>query len=518
MNQNIILCGINARYTHTSIGLRYLYANMKELQESTQILEFVIHENIQDLAEKILFYNPAIVGIGTYIWNAEDVTELIQTLRLVKPDLKIILGGPEASYTPFRVNFDDADYIVQGEGDHTFYELCKDIFDNKAPEGQIIKSDGADLSKTELPYKYYNDNDVANRVIYVEASRGCPFTCEFCLSSIDNKVRSFNLDELLEEFEILWQRGARNFKFIDRTFNLNMRVANRLLDFFLDRQTKEQYFAHFEVVPGHFPDSLKERIRKFPPGSLQLEVGIQTLDPATSDNINRKLNFEKIKKNLHFLTTETNAHLHVDLIIGLPGETVESFANNLNILADITNCEIQLGILKKLSGTTLNRHDLDHGMVYTNKPPYDILKNNLIPFEQMQVMKRFARFWDLTYNSGNFTQTLKYLWPEKDVYNGFYNFADWIYAETASTWKISLVRLFELLFKYLTEVLDLDTTEVANTMVSDIVRAGSKKLPGFLRDYATSIPDLRNTAKDKTLEKHKEKNARNKRQKNHIDA
>jgi hypothetical protein len=284
----------------------------------------------------------------------------------------------------------------------------------------------------------------------------------------------------------------------------------------LDRNTTEEYFAHFEVVPGHFPDSLKERIRKFPPGSLQLEVGIQTLDPATSDNINRKLNFDKIKKNLHFLETETNAHLHVDLIIGLPGETVESFGNNLNILAGIVNCEIQLGILKKLSGTTLNRHDIDHGMVYSNKPPYDILKNNLIPFEQMQVMKRFARFWDLTYNSGNFKQSLNFLWPDQDVYNGFYNFADWIYAETASTWKISLVRLFELLFKYISEVLGVDKTELADVMVADIVRVGSKKLPGFLRDYATSIPDLRNTAK-KSPEDHKEANSRNKRQTKHIE-
>ena len=174
------------------------------------------------------------------------------------------------------------------------------------------------------------DDDIKNRYIYVEASRGCPFECEFCLSSMDEKVRAFNLDELLEEFEKLWRRGARNFKFIDRTFNLNIKIATRLLNFFLEKEDKCS--LHFEVIPDHFPDNLKKIIQKFPKGSIQFEIGIQSLNPIILDNINRRMDLKKVEENLHFLEEETNAHLHVDLIVGLPGESLESLAKNLNNL------------------------------------------------------------------------------------------------------------------------------------------------------------------------------------------
>src|SRR3990167_1511399 len=273
--KKIILTTLNSRFTHTSIALRYLYANLQELQNSAKILEFSINDAIQTIAEKLLLQSPQIIGIGVYIWNVSEVYELIHLIKKISPDTKIILGGPEVSHEPFRVNLDNADFIIQGEGDLAFYELCKNILDDTAPKERILKMSMPSLKNLALPYRYYTDDDIKNRYIYVEASRGCPFECEFCLSSMDEKVRAFNLDELLAEFELLWQRGARNFKFIDRTFNLNIKTANILLDFFLAKTPP--YFAHFEVVPDHFPDSIKEKISKFPDGALQLEIGIQTL-------------------------------------------------------------------------------------------------------------------------------------------------------------------------------------------------------------------------------------------------
>lgn len=228
----IILTTLNSRYTHSSLGLRYLYANLKELQENASILEFSINDALQSVAEKILMNSPNIVGIGVYIWNALEASELVQIIKKVSPQTTVILGGPEVSYAPLRVNFDNADFIIQGEGDTAFYDLCKNIINATPPENKIIKMSMPSLKEIELPYKYYTDEDIQNRYIYVELSRGCPFECEFCLSSMDEKVRAFNLDKVLEEFENLWQRGARNFKFVDRTFNLNMRTANRILDFF----------------------------------------------------------------------------------------------------------------------------------------------------------------------------------------------------------------------------------------------------------------------------------------------
>ncbi|MCK4974726.1 MAG: DUF4080 domain-containing protein, partial [Sulfurimonas sp.] len=405
--QKIILTTLNSRFTHTSIALRYLYANLKELQNTAQILEFSINDALQTVAEKLLVNSPNIIGIGTYIWNVSQVHELIHIIKKISPDTKIILGGPEVSHEPFRVNLDSADFIIQGEGDLAFYELCRNILEENEPQDRIIRMSLPSLKNIELPYKYYSDDDIKNRYLYVEASRGCPFECEFCLSSMDEKVRAFDLDKLLEEFEILWQRGARNFKFIDRTFNLNIKTANRLLDFFLAKEDKPPYFAHFEVIPDHFPDSIKEKIASFPHGALQLEIGIQTLNPEIANNISRQLKLDKIKENIKFLENETEAHIHLDLIVGLPGETLKSFGDNLDELVSLSSCEIQIGILKKLSGTYINRHDIEFGMVYSDIPPYDILKNRELSFNDIQIMKRFSRFWDLTYNSGNFKQSVK---------------------------------------------------------------------------------------------------------------
>jgi radical SAM superfamily enzyme YgiQ (UPF0313 family) len=478
--KEIILTTFNARYTHTSIALRYLFANLHELQEKAQIVESVINSSVADAVETILAYEPKIVGIGAYIWNALEVQELIAILKKVAPHICIVLGGPEASHFPHRVDFSKADYIIQGEGDITFYELCKTLLEGNQPNTCVIKAPMVDLNAIKLPYDYYTDHDIKNRYCYVEASRGCPFTCEFCLSSADKKVRDIEIERFMGELEKLWQRGVRNFKFIDRTFNLSIANATKLLDFFLEKT--EEYFVHFEVIPDHFPIALREKIALFPPAALQLEVGIQTLDPQISKNIHRRLNIAKIEDNIAFLQQHTHAHLHVDLIIGLPGESLEGFGRNLDKLHSLTQCEIQIGILKKLSGTTLSRHDEMYSMVYADKPPYDILQNNLISFKQMQKMKRFARFWDMIYNSGNFKKSATHLWCDGKVFEGFYAFSEWLYTQTESTWQISLDRLAQLIFHYLCEEMGHQEESIKAMLIEDIMTVRGRKMPSFLRE------------------------------------
>ena len=477
----IILTTLNSRFTHSAIGLRYLYANMQELREHTTLLEFSINDAIQTVAEKLLIHNPDIIGLGVYIWNVTHIAELIHIIKKIAPNTKIILGGPEVTYEPFRVNLDDADYIIQGEGDVAFYKLCREIIADTANE-RIVKMTLPNLKELELPYQYYSDDDIKNRYLYVEISRGCPFECEFCLSSMDEKVRAFDLDKVLEEFEKLWDRGARNFKFVDRTFNLNMKAANKILDFFLTKEPP--YFAHFEVIPDHFPESLRTKIKSFPHGALQLEIGIQTLNLDIADNISRQLKIQKIESNIAFLENETTAHIHLDLIVGLPGESLESFGNNLDKLTSMSSCEIQIGILKKLSGTYIDRHDIEYGMVYSDIPPYDILKNSTLSFNEIQIMKRFARFWDLTYNSGNFKRSLPLLWQDASVFENFYGFSLWIYSRTDSTWKISLQRLGELLFDYLTQEKKILGQDVADVMIEDMMKLKGRAIPGYLKPYA----------------------------------
>ena len=485
----IILTTINARYIHASLGLRWLYANLDTLQPQAAIQEYTLTDQITDMAEKILASRPRVVGIGVYIWNASQVRQLVGVLKRVAPQTVVVLGGPEVSHLPLRVDLSEADYIIQGEGEGAFARLCQLILAQQPPEGRIIEAESVDVHTLVSAYRFYTDEDLAHRLLYVEASRGCPFRCEFCLSSIDPKVRPFDIQWFLNEIETLWQRGARTFKFVDRTFNANPDTALRILDFFLAKMPP--FHVHFEVIPDHFPEAIKERLARFPAGTLQLEVGIQTLDAQTAANISRRLNFERIQENLAFLERATTAHLHVDLIVGLPGETIAQFGRNLNTLMGLAQGEIQIGILKKLSGTTINRHDQVYGMIYSPDPPYEILKNDLISFGAMQEMKRLARFWDLVYNSGNFRRTAPLLWEDGDVFAGFFSFSRWLYARTLATWQIGLPRLSELLFAYLVEEKGMEKRRVADSLGADILVIKGRVLPKSVQEHVTQAPEER---------------------------
>ena len=232
---------------------------------------------------------------------------------------------------------------------------------------------------------------------------------------------------------------------------------------------------------------MRQKIATFPKGALQLEIGIQTLNLEIADNISRNLKLDKIKENITFLENETTAHIHLDLIVGLPGESLESFGKNLDELLRWSSCEIQIGILKKLSGTDIDRHDREHGMVYSDTPPYDILKNNQLSFKDIQIMKRFARFWDLTYNSGNFKRSILLLWRDASAFERFYAFTLWIYEQTDSTYKISLTRLGELLFSYLTQLLGLCEEEVATSMLHDMMKLKGRATPAYLKPYVKRV-------------------------------
>lgn len=499
----VVLTTLNARYSHTSIALRYLYANLHEIKPDATIVEFAIKEENELIAQSLLELKPEIIGIGVYIWNASKIEQLLTILKDKAPEVIIILGGPEVSYAPYRINIDKADYIIQGEGEDAFYNLCKRLLNKEKPKELIYKSTPLDVKNILLPYDYYNDEDIANRHIYVEASRGCPFRCEFCLSSIDKRVRYFDEDKFLESLERLWSRGARNFRFIDRTFNLNIEYANRLLDFFILKESP--CFVHFEVIPEVFPESLRSRLMQFPPTSLQLEIGIQTLDKTVAKNISRPLNFRKIVENITFLQTDTKAHLHLDLIVGLPGESLEQFGRNLDTLVSLSSAEIQIGILKKLSGTRINRHDEEYSMVYSHIPPYDIISNNLLNVETIEEMKRFARYWDLCYNSGNFTHTVKLIWEEGSVFDNFRAFSKWLYEYSGRVTIFYLDTLAEYIFVYLTSIKNMQDLEAANVIADDIMKIKGRILPKFLRNagvYRASKKALKQNTSLKRQQKH----------------
>ncbi|VAW59552.1 Mg-protoporphyrin IX monomethyl ester oxidative cyclase, partial [hydrothermal vent metagenome] len=275
----IILSTLNARYIHASMGLRYLYANMGQLQDSTEIVEFNINSRVIDIAESLLDKQPAIIGLGVYIWNATQSLQLVNLIKTISPETIIILGGPEVSYEYVQQEIvKNADYLISGSAEIAFKELCDDLLNKKIRLNKVIKAAPIDISGIKLPYTNYSDEDIRNRVIYVEASRGCPFKCEFCLSSLDKTVYPFDLDIFLNEMEILYQRGVRHFKFVDRTFNLKVTSNIRIMEFFLnkiDNENTEKLLLHFELIPDHLPEKLKSTISQFPNGSIQFEIGIQ---------------------------------------------------------------------------------------------------------------------------------------------------------------------------------------------------------------------------------------------------
>ena len=217
----ILLTTLNARYMHSAFGLRYLYANLGEQQSAAELIEFTIQEQPLSIAEKLLSYQPEVIGFSVYIWNVSEIEAVVGLLKSIKPEIRIILGGPEVSHSPDLPKLCDlADYVIAGPGEQDFRELCEKLLQGEHPQTKYIDGRATPLEQLVLPYLFYNDEDIRNRLIYVEASRGCPFKCEFCLSALDKTATAFPLDAFLTEIDQLWQRGVRNFKFIDRTFNL----------------------------------------------------------------------------------------------------------------------------------------------------------------------------------------------------------------------------------------------------------------------------------------------------------
>jgi radical SAM superfamily enzyme YgiQ (UPF0313 family) len=551
---DIVLTTLNAKFIHAAFGLRYLFANLGELQARAVIVEFDINQRPLDIAEILLAREPKILGFGVYIWNVTETTAIISAVKKVRPEIKIILGGPEVSHeTEGQKIVELADHVITGEADLKFAEVCgvllssltltlspkereqQSSFSVKSENGlnhpasefakdgntilplpvgegwgeglpKIIPAPLPDFSRIQLPYEFYNAADLVHRIIYVEASRGCPFTCEFCLSSLDVPVRAVPLEIFLGAMQKLLDRGAKQFKFVDRTFNLNVATSKAILEFFRARYEPGMFF-HFEMIPDRLPAELREAIAKFPPGVLQFEVGIQTFNPEVGKNISRRQNYERMADNFHFLRRETGVHIHADLIVGLPGETLESFAAGFDRLISLSPQEIQVGILKRLRGTPIVRHNAEWQMIYNPQPPYEILQNKLLDFATMQRLRRFAKYWDLVGNSGNFVETVKWIWnvgPASSLspfesqnetsetgkmpllrspFTNFLRFSDWLYAKIGRTDSIALARLAQMLFEFLTGELKLEKSAVAESLRRDWQRAGRRDAPEFLREF-----------------------------------
>jgi radical SAM superfamily enzyme YgiQ (UPF0313 family) len=479
----ILLCTLNAKYIHSAFGLRYLKANMAELESQTLIREFTLEMRAQDIVEQILSHQPKVVGFGVYIWNVTQTTDVVSMLKTVAPQVKVVLGGPEVSYEHERQEIVSlADHLITGWGEVSFAKLCQRLLlDDSSTEltDKVIVGEQAKLSDLTMPYYLYGEDDIANRLIYVEASRGCPFKCEFCLSALDKTAWPFDIDLFLDEMNLLLQRGAKHFKFVDRTFNLKIKNSLKILDFFLDKMT-EGLFLHFEVVPDHLPDALKEKIAQFPAGSLQFEIGIQTFNPEVQNLISRRQNNQAAQENLAWIRQNTQAHIHADLIFGLPGDDLSSFSQSFDTLYALSPHEIQVGILKRLKGSPIIRHTREFDLRFNPAPPFNVLSSSQISFDQLQVMNRFARYWDMIANSGRFTNSLSILISDSPFLR-FSRLSESIFQRSGRTHKISLLRLFDMVY----QSAEFETTQELErfflALEQDFLLSGLKSKPKFLQ-------------------------------------
>lgn len=470
---NIVLSTINARYAHAALGLRYLAANMGGLANETRIAEFVLGQRPTDIVEQILALEPKVIGFGVYIWNVEATTRVVAQLKRVAPRVMVVVGGPEVSYEVEEQRICAlADFVVTGWGDLTFGRLCVELLAGRTPSEKIVAGEQPDLARIELPFPYYTAEDIANRFLYVEASRGCPFKCEFCLSALDKTAWPFDSDRFLAALEALHARGGRHFRFVDRTFNLKVTASVRLLEFFLER-LDERLFLHFEVIPDHLPERLKEVIARFPRGSLQFEVGIQTWTPEVQALISRRQDNARAETNLKWLRTESNAFVHADLIAGLPGEDLVSFGRGFDRLYTLGPHEIQVGILKRLRGTPIARHTEAFALRFNPDAPYNVLSTDRVSFSDMQRISRFARYWDLIGNSGRFQRALPLLLGASP-FERFMRFSDWLFARTGKTHEFALERLHQFLFDFLTGELGIEGGAAGGSLLADYQASGAR--------------------------------------------
>ncbi len=489
---DIVLSTLNSSYKHAAFGLRYLYANLGDLQARARISEFTIHRPAQEIVDELTSYNPKIVGFGVYIWNTEQTRMVVELMKAQHPGIVIVLGGPEVSYeTAAQRICQIADYVICGEADFLFREFCSQfLLENTKPDKKIISGALPDITKIVSPYSFYADNDIQNRIVYVEASRGCPYKCEYCLSSLDKSVRNFPLDTFLADLEMLITKGVRQFKFIDRTFNLSPSISTRILQFFLDRM-ELGLFLHFEMVPDRLPEELKALILKFPAGSLQFEIGVQTWNPQVAALVSRRQDYQKVRENLAFLHQNTGVHTHVDLIAGLPGETVESFAQGFDQLAALNPDEIQVGILKRLKGTPIIRHDREWEMLYDQLPPFQILSNKTMSSDVLLKFQKFSKYWDLIANSGNFKETSQHIRERTQaeglsLFSFYWDLTDYLNERHETAHSIHLLKLFESLLAYFEEK---KTWPMKELLARDYQRGRPGSLPQFLRSSFSAEND-----------------------------
>lgn len=442
MNKECLLIGINAKYIHTNLAIRYLKAFCEEKYQNIRYMEFSINDHLDNILREIHRSQSQIFCFSCYIWNIDLVLKLCSSLKKLLPEAVILLGGPEVSFDAEELlaTHPYVDYIIRGEGEETLLELLQMLVQEEqsplSTTGLSCRVAGRPHSNPDrpllhdldvIPFPYEDLTQLNNKIIYYETSRGCPFNCQYCLSSTLHGVRYFSMERIKKEIKFFVDSGVRQVKLVDRTFNCNKQHSLAIIRYILELNGKTNF--HFEIGADLLDDEVISVLAQAPKDMFQFEIGVQSTNETALREISRAMNLNKLKQNIKALQKAGNSHMHLDLIAGLPYEDFNSFGNSFDEVHALLPEMLQLGFLKLLKGSGVRRRAKEYGIEFNEFTPYEVLNTKWISYDDLIRLKEIEHILELYYNSGRFQNSLSYLF--KLHYSSYFQF----YTDFAAYWK-----------------------------------------------------------------------------------
>ncbi len=467
----ILLTAINAKYIHSNLAVYSLKNYVERFEEDVDIVEYTINQNLDEILSDLFIKHPDILCFSCYLWNISYVKQLIVEVKKVLPEVVIWLGGPEVSYSAVKViqEYSQVDGIICGEGEQTFLEVVeyyrgkrdslKDIngivyrmgktFEK---EGQIVENPlRSVMDLSSVPFVYNNMDRFAHKIIYYESSRGCPFSCSYCLSSVDKRLRFRNLDLVKEELQALIDAQVPQVKFVDRTFNCKHEHALEIWKYLSEHDQGNTNF-HFEVAADLLNEEELSLIESMRPGLIQLEIGVQSTNPKTIKEIHRTMKFDVVKRNVERIHKKGNIHQHLDLIAGLPYEDYESFRHSFNDVYGLKPEQLQLGFLKVLKGSYMHENAQKYALVYQERPPFEVLSTRWLSYEDIIHLKGIEEMVEVYYNSRQFEHTLEKLeYAFEDAFTMFETLSKYYAEKGLFSMNHSRIARYEILLQFIAE-------------------------------------------------------------------
>ena len=505
----ILLAACNAKYIHSNLAVYDLKAYSSDYDEHVILREYTINQPKDEILKDIYSSGADVVCFSCYIWNISFVRELIRDLVKILPKTAFWAGGPEVSYDAekFLTEMPEMTGVMVGEGEKTFHDLLEFYIDGKdsleeisgiayRTGDKIIHNGWRELMDlSAIPFVYEHLEEFENRIIYYESSRGCPFSCSYCLSSIDKKLRFRDLELVKKELQFFLDHRVPQVKFVDRTFNCKHEHAMTIWKYILEHDNGVTNF-HFEISADLLREEEMELMSQMRPGLIQLEIGVQSTNPETIRAIHRHMDLKKLEHCVNRVHSFRNIHQHLDLIAGLPYEDYDTFHQSYNDVYQMKPDQLQLGFLKVLKGSLMQKEAEVYGIVYKEKEPYEVLSTNWLTYGEVLKLKMVESMVEVYYNSGQFWHTLEYLVPlEKDAFTFYEKLGSFYEKKGYSEISHSRMRRYEILLEYLQEETDVPTEVAAQKMLYDLyLREKLKKRPVFAPDqkqYETAVWNYR---------------------------